>query len=365
MNTVTSSTRTKNFDQSANIILWTHRDLTKEIVSPKKIILDPIQKNSRANNHKQSIQLEETLIPLIKLTTLISKIRKWKNGSITITTIGEQVRKWWISSTRERKVRLVNRKAAGNHKPKNFRFKFDSNLNRKVWVPRLLDKPWRDEGAAIDQEVLFRNTEKNRWGGGYFVFNEPKVSSSTAQNKKEPGPVSSKHRREWGGKNFVQFSHRGPQRLWYRRKHDTLYSSQPCDWKTENEERRSRRKFEESRVQLDDWPKNFDTQNIGWSEITTIKDRFWKLSERAREDFSPVFSEITERFGLLFAGDRIVVPEKLKKQVVDALHFGHPGSTKMPAESNIFWWSGMNENIENKCSTCNPKTTDTTRTSSG
>ena len=38
--------------------------------------------------------------------------------------------------------------------------------------------------------------------------------------------------------------------------------------------------------------------------------------------------------------------------MVDALHFGQPGSTKMPAESSIFWRSGMTKNIENKCSTC-------------
>ena len=35
-----------------------------------------------------------------------------------------------------------------------------------------------------------------------------------------------------------------------------------------------------------------------------------KQKDWAPEDFSPVFSEIAERFGLLFAGDRIVVPEK-------------------------------------------------------
>ena len=54
----------------------------------------------------------------------------------------------------------------------------------------------------------------------------------------------------------------------------------------------------------------------------------WRyMWERCRKkEFSPVFGEITERFGLLFAGDKIVVPEELKREVVDALHFGHPCS---------------------------------------
>ena len=37
-----------------------------------------------------------------------------------------------------------------------------------------------------------------------------------------------------------------------------------------------------------------------------------KLKDRDPEEFSPVFIEITKRFALLFAGDRIAVPEKLK-----------------------------------------------------
>ena len=64
-----------------------------------------------------------------------------------------------------------------------------------------------------------------------------------------------------------------------------------------------------------------------------------KQRERILEEFTPVISKITERIGLLFAGDNIVVPEELKKQVLDALHFGHLGSTTMLAESNIFWWN--------------------------
>ena len=50
--------------------------------------------------------------------------------------------------------------------------------------------------------------------------------------------------------------------------------------------------------------------------------------ERAPEEFSPVVNEITKRFGLLVAGDRIVIPKERIKQVVDTLQFRHPGSTK-------------------------------------
>ena len=36
-----------------------------------------------------------------------------------------------------------------------------------------------------------------------------------------------------------------------------------------------------------------------------------KQRDRALKEFSPIFSEITKRFALLFAGDRIVIPDEL------------------------------------------------------
>ena len=77
-----------------------------------------------------------------------------------------------------------------------------------------------------------------------------------------------------------------------------------------------------------------------------------KQIDRAREKFFSVLGKNTGRFGLLFDGDRIVFPDELKRTVVDALHFGHPGSTKMIAGDSIFCWSGMKKDIENRCSTC-------------
>ena len=70
-----------------------------------------------------------------------------------------------------------------------------------------------------------------------------------------------------------------------------------------------------------------------------------KQKEKTLEEYSPVFSEITESFGLMFAGDKIVIPQELEKQVVDALHLGHTSSTKKLAESIILKWSGMRKDI--------------------
>ena len=74
--------------------------------------------------------------------------------------------------------------------------------------------------------------------------------------------------------------------------------------------------------------------------------------DRAAQGVSTVFNKITERFGLLFAGDRIVVPEELERPVGDALHCRHSGSKTMVAESSILWWSGRKKDNKFKRSTC-------------
>ena len=54
---------------------------------------------------------------------------------------------------------------------------------------------------------------------------------------------------------------------------------------------------------------------------------------------------------IFYLQEKLVIPEELKKQLVDALHFAHPNSTKMPAEANIFRWAGMRKLKEEKCGT--------------
>ena len=76
-----------------------------------------------------------------------------------------------------------------------------------------------------------------------------------------------------------------------------------------------------------------------------------KQNERAPKEISPVLTKLTERFGSLSAGDKIVIPEELKKQV-GFTTFWTPQLNKILAESSIFWWVGMLKEIEERCSTC-------------
>ena len=61
--------------------------------------------------------------------------------------------------------------------------------------------------------------------------------------------------------------------------------------------------------------------------------------------------------GLILKGDRIIIPEILRGQILDALHTGHQGETKclLLARESVFW-PGITNDIKQlvkDCDTCN------------
>ena len=72
----------------------------------------------------------------------------------------------------------------------------------------------------------------------------------------------------------------------------------------------------------------------------------------APELYRPHFENISSKWGLTFLNDKIVVPTELRKKLLDTLHFGNAGTTKMIAEAKIFWWSNINKDNEEKVKNC-------------
>ena len=56
--------------------------------------------------------------------------------------------------------------------------------------------------------------------------------------------------------------------------------------------------------------------------------------------------------GTNFRKRQITVPTELRKTLLNTLHFGHAGTTKMTAEAKIFWWPNINKDIEEKVKNC-------------
>ena len=58
--------------------------------------------------------------------------------------------------------------------------------------------------------------------------------------------------------------------------------------------------------------------------------------------------------GCVLRGSRVVIPAEGRKAVMDVLHKGHPGGTKMKALARSFvWWPGMNDDLESIVNECN------------
>ena len=97
-------------------------------------------------------------------------------------------------------------------------------------------------------------------------------------------------------------------------------------------------------------------KSITDAELNRVRDAMRRTERNtAPEPYRPVFEKLSNKWGLTFNEDRIIVPTELRKKLLDTLHFGHAGSTKMLAESKIFWWPNMCREIEvrtKKCVAC-------------
>ena len=70
------------------------------------------------------------------------------------------------------------------------------------------------------------------------------------------------------------------------------------------------------------------------------------------EGFRPVYHNLSIRWGLVFVDDQIAVPIDLRRRLIEILHFGHSGTTKMFSDAKIFWWPELRKDIEQKVKDC-------------
>lgn len=93
--------------------------------------------------------------------------------------------------------------------------------------------------------------------------------------------------------------------------------------------------------------------------LQSVRNKWDKNKKEISDDmkfFYNVRDQLSVSNGLLFFGERVVVPNSLKEFILDKLHEAHIGITKTKGRAkNLFYWQGMNKDIENyvlRCSVC-------------
>ena len=78
-----------------------------------------------------------------------------------------------------------------------------------------------------------------------------------------------------------------------------------------------------------------------------------QLQDQIPDEYQPHKKKLSSQFGLVFIGDKIIVPKDLRTTIISLLHKGHRAINKMTNAARHFWWPKMTEAIQKKCESCN------------
>ena len=88
-------------------------------------------------------------------------------------------------------------------------------------------------------------------------------------------------------------------------------------------------------------------------EMTSVRTSMRREEkETAPEGYRPAFDKLSIRWGLVFVDDQIAVPVDLRRRLIEILHFGHAGTTKMLSHAKILWWPEKRKDIEQRVKDC-------------
>ena len=164
--------------------------------------------------------------------------------------------------------------------------------------------------ASIDQDIFFRDNQKNRCGGGYLEFNKTKATTGTERHKQETEYVSSTKESEVVPptvKNFLSLTCRD-----YDIVENTMHYFQVNHIYEKSKNKIAPPDKNRNRTEL-----NFMVDLKTLTHKSSFDVKLLQLrtnlqnnpEKQASKDFSSVFSKLTERFGLFSAIPKIWTPK--------------------------------------------------------
>ena len=233
-------------------------------------------------------------------------------------------------------------------KPGTMRRRYDTQSQRMIFTPSRPNKRSREEIAEIDAELTQR---AHRIGGGYRPLQpeeeeEPEAPEEgelqTEQNTVDieedsvimrgdnlPIVDLSKYHTDGKEAHYIQINH---------------IVGKITENKKLTEEDIKKAEFN---FMLD--LKTLISKTSIDPEMTRVRASMKrKEKDTAPEGYRPVFDKLSIRWGLVFVDNQIAVPFDLRRKLIEILHFGHSGTTKMLSDAKIFWWPEMRKDIEQK-----------------
>ena len=234
-------------------------------------------------------------------------------------------------------------------KPGTLRRRYDPHTQRTIFAPTRPNKRSRDEIAEIDAELIQRT---NRLGGGYHPLTEETGEpQNTEEGEIEPEqPETEQDSLILRGDNLPivdlsKFNTEGKEAHYTQINHIVGKLS-------------GNKKITEDTIKKAEFEFMMDLKTLIARtaidpELTRVRISMRREDREATpEGYRQVFGKLSIQWRLIFMDDQIVVPVDLRRRLLDILHFGHAGLTKMTAEAKIFWWLNITRDIENKAKDC-------------
>ena len=238
----------------------------------------------------------------------------------------------------------------GLSRPGTLRRRYDHYTQRTVFAETRPNKRSREDIAEIDAEIMKR---ANRLGGGYQPIAEEEEEPEEIQEECELETENaetdedsvimrgdnlqivdlSKYKTEGNEAHYIQINH--------------IVGKLTSNIKITKEHI----KKAESEFMMD--LKTLIAKTAIDPELTHIRTSMRREDRETIPDgYRNAFHKLSIRWGLVFVDDQIVIPIDSRRILLDILHFGHSGITKMMSEAHMFWWPGMKQDIENEVRDC-------------
>ena len=220
--------------------------------------------------------------------------------------------------------RLVEQRN-GLSRPGTLRRRYDHYTQRTVFAPTRPNKRSREEIAEIDAEIMRR---ANRLGGGYRPIAEEEEPEEIREGELEienaeteedsvimrgdnlPIVYLSRYNTEGKQAHYIQINH---------------IVGKLTSNKKITEEHIKKAKFE---FMMD--LKTLIAKTAIDPELTRVRTSMRREDRETIPDgYRNAFDKLSIRWGLIFVDDQIVIPIDLRRRLLDILHFGHSGITKM------------------------------------